>query len=171
MPPVWGLGLPGSSNAALLTCRCECRPQGHNGHTRSYVQTTWPRLRRYNGRPPRQADRRHHWHVLLRSEPWQDMDIQLDNEMIAKLQVATGIRTVNKKLCAGLRSTLEEVGKVLADGAREICHIRHTITALHAEERLRMANHITTEKRHQMTKGRQPTLNLWLRTGILAEKR
>ena len=60
---------------------------------------------------------------------------------------------------------------MLADGAREICHIRHTITALHAKERLRSANHGTTLKGHNTKKGRRPTLKLWLRTGILAEKR
>ena len=89
-------------------------------------------------------------------------------DMIKQLQAATGIQKVNKKLHAGLKYTLEEVGKVFADGAREICRIRHSITELHNREASRA---VYQNKVAKKVKGRQPTLQLWLRTGILAEKR
>ena len=87
------------------------------------------------------------------------------SDMIRRLQNDMGIQRVNKKLQANLRSTLVEVGRVLADGAREISRLRHSITRLHDDLQSARA-HRQAGKHASMLPQRQPTLKHWLRTGL-----
>jgi len=50
-----------------------------------------------------------------------------NTNMIQKLSDTLNLRTVNIKLQASLRRTVINVGTILAEGAREILEVRHTI--------------------------------------------
>ena len=49
--------------------------------------------------------------------------------MISRLANLMGAGRLNKKLQNGLHSTLVEVGKILAEEAREIIYHRHTLAS------------------------------------------